>query len=356
MKALITGGAGFIGSHLCEFLLEAGHTVSIIDDLSTGRFQNIGHLDGKSGFSVIIDTVLNQVLMEELVKSCDVVFHLASAVGVRLIIQQPVKTIETIVGGTQVVLRCAARYHKTVLITSTSEVYGKGTCIPFCESSDTVQGCTTTRRWAYGAAKAIDEFLAFAHWYESRLPVVCVRLFNTVGPRQTEQYGMVVPRFVQSALSGDPITVYGDGEQTRCFAHVKDVVVALYRLITCSRCYGKVINIGNPEEVTVNHLAHRIKELTRSTSPITHIPYGQAYVEGFEDMRRRVPDISLAGELIGFRPEHSLGDILESVIAYERRKPKPEQQVRGEDSVFTSRTSVGERTLTKRNEHVNATA
>lgn len=316
MRVLVTGGAGFIGSHLCERLLEAGHSVSVIDDLSTGRFENIAHLEGREKFTVIIDTVLNQLLMEELVKSCDVVFHLASAVGVRLIIQEPVKTIETIVGGTEVVLRFAARYRKKVLITSTSEVYGKGNGIPFSESDDTVHGPTTTRRWAYASAKALDEFLAFAHWYESQLPVVCVRLFNTVGPRQTGHYGMVIPRFVQQALRGEPITVYGDGEQSRCFGHVKDVVSALDRIITCSEAYGKVVNIGNPEEVSMNDLAERIKKVTGSVSKIIHIPYEKAYVEGFEDMRRRVPDISLANKLIGFRPELNLDAILKSVIEY----------------------------------------
>jgi UDP-glucose 4-epimerase len=315
MRGLVTGGAGFIGSHLCELLLGAGHAVSVIDDLSTGRFENIAHLEGRENFTVVIDTVLNHVLMGELVKSTDVIFHLASAVGVRLIIDQPVKTIQTIVGGTEIVLRFAARYRKKVLITSTSEVYGKGNGIPFSESDDTLQGPTTTRRWAYASAKALDEFLAFAHWYESRLPVVCVRLFNTVGPRQTGQYGMVIPRFVQQARRGDPITVYGDGEQTRCFAHVQDVVSALYRLITCPQSYGKVVNIGNPEEVSMNDLAQRIKELTGSASPITHVPYEEAYVEGFEDMRRRVPDISLAQRLIAFRPNHNLHDILQSVLA-----------------------------------------
>jgi UDP-glucose 4-epimerase len=318
MKALITGGAGFIGSHLCELLLEAGHAVTVVDDLSTGRFENIAHLEGMGNFSIIIDTVLNQPMMEELIRSCDVVFHLASAVGVRLIIQQPVKTIETIVGGTEVVLRFAARYRKKVLITSTSEVYGKGNGIPFSEGNDTVQGPTTTRRWAYASAKALDEFLAFAHWYESRLPIVCVRLFNTVGPRQTGQYGMVIPRFVQQALRAEPITVYGDGEQSRCFAHVKDIVSALDRLTTCNKAYGKVVNIGNPEEVTMNCLAARVKELTGSASAIIHVPYEEAYVEGFEDMRRRVPDISLAKKLIGFRPERNLDEILKSVITHER--------------------------------------
>ncbi len=316
MRVLVTGGAGFIGSHLCERLLESGHIVNVIDDLSTGRFENIALLEGRDRFTVTIDTVLNQHLMEELVKSCDAIFHLASAVGVQLIIQQPVKTIETIAGGTEIVLRFAARYRKKVLITSTSEVYGKGNGVPFSECDDTVHGPTTTRRWAYASAKALDEFLAFAHWYESQLPVVCVRLFNTVGPRQTGQYGMVIPRFVQQALSGEPITVYGDGEQSRCFGHVKDVISALDRMITCSAAYGRVINIGNPEEVSMNDLAERIKKATGSASKIVHIPYEEAYVEGFEDMRRRVPDISLAKKLVSFNPERNLDEILRSVIEY----------------------------------------
>lgn len=316
MHVLVTGGAGFIGSHLCELLIKEGHALTIIDDLSTGCYENISHLEGTKNFEVIIDTVLNSALMEELVRASDAVFHLASAVGVDLIIQQPVKTIETIVGGTEIVLKYARRYRKKVLITSTSEVYGKGNGIPFSESDDTVQGATTTRRWAYANAKALDEFLAFAHWYESRLPVVCVRLFNTVGPRQTGQYGMVIPRFVQQALKGKPLTVFGDGEQTRCFAHVKDVVAALYQLINCRPSYGKVVNIGNPEEVSINDLAQKIIGLTKSNSTIEHIPYNQAYVEGFEDMRRRVPDISFAQELIGFRPAQNLNEILKSIIEF----------------------------------------
>ncbi len=320
MRALVTGGAGFIGSHLCEHLLKNGWQVSVIDDLSTGRYDNIGHLEGNADFRLIIDTVMNRPLVEEMVKSSDAVFHLASAVGVGLIIQQPVKTIETIVEGTNILLSNARRYRKRVLITSTSEVYGKGSKVPFAEGDDTVQGATTTRRWAYAAAKALDEFLALAHYYETRLPVVCVRLFNTVGPRQTGQYGMVIPRFVKQALKNEPITVYGDGEQTRSFCYVGDVVGALAALVVCKDAFGKVINIGNAEEVTINRLAKRIKELTKSKSKIVRVPYEQAYVEGFEDMMRRVPDITLAHSLIGFEPKHSLDDILKSVIAYFRKE------------------------------------
>lgn len=314
MKALVTGGAGFIGSHLCEFLLEQGYSVSVIDDLSTGRHENVGHLEGNGSFELIIDSVLNGSLVGEMVKSADVIFHLASAVGVRLIIQQPVKTIETIIEGTNTVLSQARRYRKKILITSSSEVYGKGSKVPFSEDDDTVLGPTSTRRWAYAAAKGIDEFLAFAHWYETRLPVVCVRLFNTVGPRQTGQYGMVIPNFIEQALKGKDITVFGDGEQTRSFCHVKDVVSALVNLMNCSEAIGKVVNIGNGQEVSINHLAVRIKELTRSSSSIVHVPYEKAYAEGFEDMLRRVPDITRAKGLIGFNPKYTLDEIILSVI------------------------------------------
>jgi len=319
MKALVTGGAGFIGSHLCELLLEQGHAVKVIDDLSTGRYENIKELEGHDKFELIIDTILHESLMKEMIRSVDVVFHLASAVGVRLIIEQPVKTIETIVEGTNIVLTEARRYRKKVLITSSSEVYGKGSKVPFAEEDDAVLGPTMTRRWAYAAAKGLDEFLAFAHWYESRLPVVCVRLFNTVGPRQTGQYGMVIPTFVEQALKRKEITVYGDGEQTRCFCHVSDVGRSLVNLMECPEAIGRVINIGNDHEVTINHLATRVKELTGSSSAIVHIPYAQAYAEGFEDMVRRVPDITQAKKLIGFSPQSSLDDILHSVIrSFER--------------------------------------
>lgn len=315
MKALVTGGAGFIGSHLCEFLLEQGYSVSVIDDLSTGRHENVGHLEGNPRFELIIDTILNRSLVEELVKSADTVFHLASAVGVRLIIQQPVKTIETIIEGTNIVLSQARRYRRKVIITSSSEVYGKGSKVPFSEEDDTVLGPTSTRRWAYAAAKGMDEFLAFAHWYETRLPVLCVRLFNTVGPRQTGEYGMVIPNFVGQALNGKDITVFGDGEQTRSFCHVKDVVSALVDLINCPAATGKVVNIGSDEEISINRLATRVKELTGSVSRIVHIPYEKAYTEGFEDMIRRVPDITLAKKVIGFKPKYGLDDILKSVIS-----------------------------------------
>ena len=318
MNVLVTGGAGFIGSHLCEILLARGCRVSVIDDLSTGRYENIEHLESNGNFELIIDTILNKPLIENLTKSSDLIFHLASAVGVRLILEQPVKTIETIVEGTTVVLSQARRYRKKVILTSTSEVYGKGSKVPFSEDDDTLLGPTTTRRWAYAAAKTIDEFLALAHWYETRLPITCARLFNTVGPRQTGQYGMVIPRFVENALNGKDIIVYGDGEQTRSFCHVKDVVVALVNLSSCPDALGRVVNIGNNQEVTINHLAERVKELSGSPSNIIHIPYESAYEEGFEDMKRRVPDLTLARELIDFRPKHSLDDILAGVIEEHR--------------------------------------
>jgi UDP-glucose 4-epimerase len=320
MNVLVTGGAGFIGSHLCEILLARGCKVSVIDDLSTGRYENIEHLEKDGNFQLIIDTILNKPLIESLVKSVDIIFHLASAVGVRLILEQPVKTIETIVEGTTVVLSQARRYRRKVVLTSTSEVYGKASKVPFSEQDDTILGPSTTRRWAYAAAKTIDEFLALAHWYETRLPVTCARLFNTVGPKQTGQYGMVIPRFVEQALHGKDIVVYGDGEQTRSFCHVRDIVVALVNLSSCSEAFGKVVNLGNNQEITINRLAERVKELSRSSSNIVHIPYEAAYEEGFEDMKRRMPDLSLARELIDFHPKRTLDDVLLDVIEEQRKK------------------------------------
>jgi UDP-glucose 4-epimerase len=316
MDVLVTGGAGFIGSHLCEILLTRGYRVRVIDDLSTGRYENVEHLEKNGSFELIIDTILNKPLLETLVKSSDVIFHLASAVGVRLILEQPVKTIETIVEGTTVVLSQARRYRRKVVLTSTSEVYGKGSKVPFSEQDDTILGPTTTRRWAYAAAKTIDEFLALAHWYETRLPVTCARLFNTVGPRQTGQYGMVIPRLIDQALQGKDITVYGDGKQTRSFCHVRDVVQALVQLADCPDAPGKVVNIGNNEEVEIGALAEKVKEISGSSSRIVCIPYEEAYEEGFEDMQRRVPDLSLAQKLIGYHPRLTLHDILLDVIDY----------------------------------------
>ena len=318
MKCLITGGAGFIGSHLAEAMLARGDDVIALDDLSTGRRENLAGFASEPRYRFVEGSILDESLMDHLVGEADVVYHLASAVGVRLIIDEPVKTIETIVEGTDVILRMAHRYGKPTLITSSSEVYGKGSKVPFSESDDVVLGPTTTRRWVYACAKMLDEFLALAHWYESMLPVVCVRLFNTVGPRQTGQYGMVLPRFVQAALEDKAITVYGDGEQTRCFCHVADVVGALLQLPACAEAHGKVVNLGSDHEVTMNELAQHVVELADSDSQITHVPYEKAYVEGFEDMRRRVPNLKLAKKLIGYEPQHSLDDIIRSVIADQR--------------------------------------
>ena len=313
MKYLITGGAGFVGSHLADKLIKSNHEIPIIDDLSTGRYSNIEHLEGQPGVRILIDTVLHEKLMEELIRDADRVFHLASAVGVKLIMEQPVKTIETIFGGTDVVLRHCARYRKKVLIPSTSEVYGKGTSVPFREEDDVLTGATSKHRWAYACAKSLDEFLALAHWKESRLPVAVVRLFNTVGPRQTGQYGMVVPRFVQSALKNQPIPVHGDGEQSRCFGHVYDVIEGLIKTLETPECYGQVLNIGNDEEVTIKRLAETAIEITNSESEIKYIPYNEAYGEGFEDMRRRVPSLDKAKRLIGYQPTHTLADIINDV-------------------------------------------
>lgn len=312
-RALITGGAGFIGSHLAEELLASGTQVTILDDLSTGRFENIAHLESRDDVDVLIDTVFNDDLVSDLVRQSDHVFHLASAVGVKLIIEQPVKTIETIVGGTEIVLRHCSRFRKPVLITSTSEVYGKGSKIPFQEDDDVVTGATCKHRWAYACSKTLDEFLGLAHYRETRLPVAIVRLFNTVGPRQTGQYGMVVPNFVKAALDDRPVTVHGDGTQARCFAHVADVAAALVNVLSTQACYGKVVNIGNDEEVSINDLAKRVIELTGSKSQIEHISYDEAYGDGFEDMQRRVPCLKRAADLIGYKPTRDLKQIIEDV-------------------------------------------
>lgn len=315
IHALITGGAGFIGSHLAESLLNAGQKVTVLDDLSTGRYSNIAQLEGREGFRLIIDTVLNDALSEELIREADRVYHLASAVGVKLILEQPVKTIETIFRGTDVVLRHCTRFRKRVLLASTSEVYGKGTTVPFREDDDVITGATCRHRWAYSCAKALDEFLALAHWRESRLPVVIARLFNTVGPRQVGQYGMVVPRFVEAALEGAPLTVYGDGQQTRCFCHVLDVVETLDNILEVPECLGKVINLGSDEEVSINRLAATIIELLSSPSKIRHVPFEEAYGEGFEDMLRRAPDLERARALLGYRPNRDLKTIILDVAA-----------------------------------------
>jgi UDP-glucose 4-epimerase len=318
MKVLITGGAGFIGSHLAEAHLKRGDEVYIIDDLSTGSMDNIAGIKGLSNFHYYLDSVTSHHLMAELVDLCDAVYHLAASVGVRLIVESPVKTIETNVRGTEAVLQHAAKKRKRVLITSTSEVYGKRDRVPFSEDDDLVMGATNKGRWSYACSKAIDEFLAVAYWKEKKVPTVIARLFNTVGPRQTGRYGMVIPNFVRQALKGEDITVYGDGSQSRCFAHVSDVVGALMRLIESQKAVGEIYNIGNNREVTILELAEKVKSLTASDSRIVFVPYDQAYEEGFEDMLRRVPDISKIHKLIDYQPSLDLDEILESVIEYQR--------------------------------------
>src|SRR5215470_18267806 len=320
MRALITGGAGFIGSHLCEALLDAGHRVLLLDNLSTGSMENISHLKGRPGFEYFIDSVENEGLLAELIDRSEVVFHFAAAVGVKLIVEQPVYTIETNVHGTEVVLKHANKKKKLVVIASTSEVYGKSEQVPFREDSDLVMGPTPKHRWAYACSKAIDEFLALAYWKERKLPVIIVRFFNTVGPRQTGQYGMVIPNFVRQALAGEPITVFGDGKQSRSFAHVTDVVDALLRLVAEPRAVGQVVNIGTTQEVSIAQLAERVRDLSGSQSVIKLIPYDEAYESGFEDMPRRLPDLSKISRLIGYKTEHTLHDILHDVIEYFRKK------------------------------------
>jgi UDP-glucose 4-epimerase len=320
VRALITGGAGFIGSHLCEALLAAGHEVLVLDNLSTGSISNIAHLKGRPGFEYSIDSVDNEPLLAELIDRSDVVFHLAAAVGVKLIVEQPVRTIETNVHGTEVVLKHANKKKKLVVVASTSEVYGKSNDVPFREDSDLVMGPTPKHRWAYACSKAIDEFLALAYWKERKLPVIIVRFFNTVGPRQTGQYGMVIPNFVRQALAGEPITVFGDGQQSRAFCHVADVVGALLKLVAERGAIGQVINIGNTQEVTIARLADRVRELAGSSSPIRYVPYDEAYESGFEDMSRRVPDLTKIRGLIGYEPRFTLDDILRQVIEFYQRR------------------------------------
>ncbi len=318
MRALITGGAGFIGSHLSDRLLEAGHHVTSVDDLSTGRLANIAHLEGAPGFQFVHESIMHETVMDRLVSECDVVYHLASAVGVELIVSRPVEVIERCVLGTEIVLRTAHRYKKKVLLTSTSEIYGKNSRVPFSEDDDRVLGPTTKSRWSYSCAKAIDEFLALAYQKEKKLPIVIVRLFNTVGPRQTGQYGMVVPRFVQQALSGQPLTVYGEGSQQRCFGYVGDIVGALVALMEHPGAVGQIFNIGNTEEVSILQLARRVIELTGSTSQIQLVPYDLAYEAGFEDMARRIPDLTRVTSLIGYQPKVGLDETIRRIAAHLR--------------------------------------
>ena len=320
MRVLITGGAGFVGSHLADGLLARGDEVSVLDDLSTGSIHNIAHLKVHPRFRYSIDSVTNEPLLAEMIDHCDVIVHLAAAVGVKLIVEAPVHTIETNVHGTEVVLKHANKKKKLVVIASTSEVYGKSGTVPFREDADLVLGPSDKHRWAYACSKLIDEFLALAYWKERKLPVVIVRLFNTVGPRQTGQYGMVIPNFVRQALSGQPITVFGDGTQSRSFTYVGDVVRAVIALIDEPGAVGQVFNIGNGEEITIGALAERVRTLTSSSSNIVRIPYEQAYEQGFEDMPRRVPDISKIRALVGYEPTVGLDEILSRVIEYFRQQ------------------------------------
>ncbi len=318
-KVLITGGAGFIGSHLAETLLKQGSEVTIVDNLSTGRWKNIGHLEDTPGFRVIIASAADADLLEREIPRHDMIYHLASAVGVKLIMDRPVETVHNIFHTTDVVLRICSRYRRPILITSTSEVYGKSEAIPFREDADVVMGATEKRRWAYACAKAVDEFLTLAHFYETSLPVYIVRLFNTVGPRQTGQYGMVLPRFVRQALVHQPITVYDTGQQSRCFCSVHDVVEGLTLLPTAQDAQGQVVNLGNTEETTILNLAERVKELCESESEIQFVPYEEAYGPGFDDMRRRVPDTTRAQKLINWQPRYNLDEIILQVSDYFRK-------------------------------------
>jgi UDP-glucose 4-epimerase len=320
VHAFITGGAGFIGSHLAEALLDQGHQVTVLDDLSTGSIENIQHLKERPGFKYVIDTVTNEPVLAELIDGADVVFHLAAAVGVKLIVEAPVHTIETNVHGTEVVLKHANKKKKLVVIASTSEVYGKSTDVPFREDADLVMGPTPKHRWAYACSKAIDEFLALAYWKERKLPVIIVRFFNTVGPRQTGRYGMVIPIFVRQGLAGQPITVHGDGTQTRSFGYVGDVVDALLRLVSEPRAVGEVFNVGNNQEISILELAEKVRALTGGRSEIVTVPYDQAYEAGFEDMPRRVPDLTKIAHLVGYEPKVGLDEILVRVVDHIQKR------------------------------------
>ena len=340
MRVLITGGAGFIGSHLAERLLARGDEVHILDDLSTGSIENIALIKGHPNLTYHIDTIRNYRLTAELIDICDVVYHLAAAVGVKLIVESPVSTIETNIRGTDIVLSLAAKKRKRVVITSTSEVYGKRNKVPFSEDDDLVMGPTNKGRWSYACSKAIDEFLAIAYWKEKRVPTVIARLFNTVGPRQTGRYGMVIPNFVQQALTGQDITIYGDGTQTRCFTHVSDVIEALIAIAEHPQAVGEVYNIGSDHEISMLELAERIKGLTESASNIVYVPYDQAYEAGFEDMMRRVPDISKIRQLIGYKPKVDLDGLLTSIIEFHRVKMLGELGIPASSLVFQSRESL----------------
>jgi len=316
LRYLITGGAGFIGSHLAEQLLDRGHRVVLLDNLSTGSIENIRHLKASGRMEYHLDNIENRQLLAELVDDADIIIHLAAAVGVKLIVESPVRTIETNVNGTQLILEAASKKKKLVLAASTSEVYGKSTNVPFTEDADLVLGPTTKGRWSYAASKALDEFLAISYWKEKKLPVIVARLFNTVGPRQTGRYGMVLPNFVKAALNNSTIHIYGNGQQSRCFCDVRDTVHGLICLLECGRAVGEVVNVGNTEEISIEGLAHRVRERTGSSSRIEYIPYHRAYDPGFEDMMRRVPSVEKLYALTGFRPRTSLNEIIDRVAAF----------------------------------------
>ncbi len=319
MKVLITGGAGFIGSHLSDELIALGNEVAILDDLSTGRFENIAHLDGNKSFQFIEGTILNEMLVDKLVERCDVVYHLAAAVGVDLVVKKPLESLVTNIKGSEIVLDMVHRYHKKILITSTSEIYGKNENGPLKEDDDRILGSPLKVRWGYSTAKAVDEMLAYIYWKEKNVPTIIVRLFNTVGPRQTGAYGMVVPRFVNQAIKNEDITVYGTGKQSRCFLHVKDVIKTLIKLMNNKDAVGQVFNIGSQEEISVENLAKKIIEITKSKSKLVYISYEKAYEEGFEDMQRRVPDTTKVNNLVGFKPTIDLEGIIKSVIEYYKK-------------------------------------
>lgn len=316
MNILITGGAGFIGSHLADHLIKSNYSVTVLDNFSTGKIQNISHLEGNDSFKLVEGSVLEESLMDKLIEKCDAVFHLAAAVGVELIVKNPLASLTTNIKGSEMVLEMAHRYHKKVLITSTSEIYGKNVNGPLKEDDDRILGSPLKTRWSYSTAKAVDEMLAYVYWREKKVPSVIVRLFNTVGPRQTGAYGMVVPRFIEQSLNNKTITVYGTGKQTRCFVHVKDVVVALVKLMEEPKAVGEVFNIGSQEEISIEQLAKEIIRITKSRSKIEYIPYEKAYEEGFEDMQRRVPDTKKINNLIGFKPTYTLPQIIEDIVEY----------------------------------------